>query len=142
MRIRDILRRKGSAVVTVTPDTPVQEAMRPLVSHNIGALVVVGGEGVCGILSERDVLRAAAENLAVLEAARVRDLMTRDVVTTPSTADLRTVMDTLTERRIRHLPVVDDAALVGLVSIGDVVNAVRETIEEENVALHSYIAGA
>jgi CBS domain-containing protein len=142
MRIRDILRRKGSEVVTVSPDTPLQEAMRTLVSHNIGALVVVADGAVCGIVSERDVLRAGAENLAILAAARVRDVMTGDVVTESPAADLRTVMDTLTERRIRHLPVLEDGRLCGMVSIGDVVNAVRETIEQENVALHSYIAGA
>lgn len=142
MTIRDILRRKGSTVVTTGPEVPVQEAMRLLVTHNIGAAVVVEDGGVRGIISERDMLRAGAENLAILGSARVRDLMTREVVTAAPEADLRSVMDTLTERRIRHLPVVEQGALVGMVSIGDVVNAVRQSIEEENLALHSYIAGA
>ena len=142
MNIRDILRRKGSDVFTITPETPAQEAMRALVRHNIGALVVVGEDGLCGIISERDLLRAGADNLAVLEAARVRDLMTREVVTARPDADLRSVMDTMTERRIRHLPVTEGGELRGMVSIGDVVNAVRESIEDENLALHSYIAGA
>jgi CBS domain-containing protein len=141
MTIRDILRRKGTSVLTVAPDTPVQEAMRTLVSHNIGALVVVDGAAVCGILSERDVLRAGAENLSILQTARVRDLMTQEVVTAAPEEDIRSVMDTLTERRIRHLPVVDAGGLAGMVSIGDVVNALRTSIEDENLALHAYIAG-
>ena len=142
MTIRDILRRKGSAVVTVAPAMPVHEAMRTLVAANIGAAVVVAEGTVRGIISERDILRAGAENLAILGSARVRDLMTTEVVTAPPSADLRGVMDTLTERRIRHLPVLEGGALVGMVSIGDVVNAVRESIEAENVALHTYIATA
>lgn len=142
MTIRDILRRKGSAVVTTGPEVPLQEAMRLLAAHNIGAAVVVEGGAVCGIISERDMLRAGAQDLSSLASGSVADLMTRDVVTAPPDADLRSVMDTLTERRIRHLPVVDGGALVGMVSIGDVVNAVRQSIEDENLALHSYIAGA
>ena len=85
MKISDILRSKGPAVVTVQPDRPIQDALRMLVEHNIGAMVVFEG-GLQGIISERDVLRFAAADLKGLESAHVRDLMTRDVITaTPET---------------------------------------------------------
>ena len=140
MTIRDILRAKGGDVVTVAPETPVQEAMRVLARHNIGAVVVFDGR-IRGILSERDLLRAGADDVARLSAARVADLMTTEVVTAPATAELREVMDTMTERRIRHLPVVEAGELRGIISIGDVVNALRQSVEDENHYLHAYIAG-
>jgi len=140
MKLRDIMRSKGGDVVTIRPDAPVHEAMRLLVEHNIGALVVRDGE-IDGIFTERDLLRAGAEDLKRLERDRVRDLMTADVVTVDLGADLQEVMRTMTERRIRHLPVVEDGALRGIVSIGDVVNALRRDKEEENQQLHAYIAG-
>jgi CBS domain-containing protein len=127
-------------VVTIRPDAPVHEAMRLLVKHNIGALVVQDGE-IKGIFTERDLLRAGAEDLDRLARDRVRDLMTADVITIHPDADLQEVMRTMTERRIRHLPVVEDGALRGIVSIGDVVNALRRDKEEENQQLHAYISG-
>ncbi len=140
MKLRDILRSKGENVVVIRPDAPVHEAMQLLVEHNIGALVVQDGE-IDGIFTERDLLRAGAESLERLERDRVRDLMTADVVTVSLDADLQEVMRTMTERRIRHLPVVEDGVLRGIISIGDVVNALRRDIEEENQHLHAYIAG-
>jgi CBS domain-containing protein len=140
MKLRDIMRSKGEDVVTIRPDAPVHEAMRLLVKHNIGALVVQDGE-IKGIFTERDLLRAGAEDLDRLARDRVRDLMTADVITIHPDADLQEVMRTMTERRIRHLPVVEDGALRGIVSIGDVVNALRRDKEEENQQLHAYISG-
>jgi CBS domain-containing protein len=141
MTIRDILRGKGAAVVTVAPDATVLDAMRTLVQHDIGAVVVTEDGEIRGILSERDVLRAGAVDVGRLSTARVRDLMTADVVAGVPSADIRAVMDTMTERRIRHLPVVEDGRLCGLVSIGDVVNALRRTTEEEVHYLQAYITG-
>lgn len=141
MTIRDILRGKGAAVVTVAPDATVLDAMRTLVQHDIGAVVVTEDGAIRGILSERDVLRAGAVDVGRLSAARVRDLMTADVVAGIPSADIREVMDTMTERRIRHLPVVEDGRLCGLVSIGDVVNALRRSTEEEVHYLQAYISG-
>lgn len=141
MRIADILRTKGAAVVTIDPDRSVQDAMRLLVEHNIGSVVVVR-DGIAGILSERDILRAAAADVQRLTTARVRDLMTADVITITADADVRSAMDAMAERRIRHLPVVEkDGALCGMLSIGDVVNALRQNVEIENRQLHAYIAG-
>jgi CBS domain-containing protein len=141
MKIREILRVKGAGVVTIAPDTPIPEAMRELVRHNIGALVVVEGDGIAGIITERDLLRAGAEDLSRLAAARVADLMTTAVVTASADAELRSIMDTMTERRIRHLPIVEDDKLCGMISIGDVINAARQSSEAENEYLHAYIAG-
>jgi CBS domain-containing protein len=141
MTIRDILRGKGGVVVTIGPGAPVVEAMRTLVRHDIGALVVTERGAIRGILSERDVLRAGAVDVARLSAGYVRDLMTPDVVVAEPSAGIREVMDVMTERRIRHLPVVENGALCGLVSIGDVVNALRQVTEDEVHYLQAYITG-
>lgn len=140
MKVSDILRSKGPAVVTVHPDRPIQEALRMLVEHNIGAMVVFEG-GLQGIISERDVLRFAATDLKRLESAHVRDLMTRDVITATPETDIQHVMDIMTERGIRHLPVLNEGSLCGMISIRDVVNAVRQNVENENQHLHAYISG-
>lgn len=140
MTIRDILGRKGSSVITVPPGASVQEAMAELVRHDIGAVVVYDGT-IRGILSERDLLRAAAEDVSRLETSRVDDLMTRSVVTASPDAELGAVMKLMSERRFRHLPVVDAGRLAGMISIGDVVNALRRSAEEENRFLHAYIQG-
>lgn len=140
MKIRDILRTKGSRVITVAPEVPIQEALRTLVHYNIGALVVFDGN-IRGIVTERDLLRLAAEDLERLGTARVRDLMTVEVITATSEADIREVMDIMTDHRIRHLPVLEDGELCGIISIGDVVNELRQSVETENRHLHAYIEG-
>jgi CBS domain-containing protein len=140
MTIQEILRSKGADVITITPDASVHEAMRELVRYNIGALIVFDGT-IRGILTERDVLRAGAENPQRLADIRVQELMTREVITAPETVELHEVMDTMTERRIRHLPITRGGELRGMISIGDVVNALRRTTEAENRQLHSYISG-
>lgn len=140
MKIRDVLRAKGPAVVTVGPDLPVQEAMRVLVENGIGALVVVDGK-LRGIITERDLLRHGAEDVHRLATSRVRELMTAEVITASPEAHIEQVMDTMVERRIRHLPIMEDGTLVGIISIGDVVNALRQSVEVENRYLHAYIEG-
>lgn len=142
MRIRDILRSKGATVIGVGPDQPVLAAVRVLSEHRIGAVVVrQGDERLLGILSERDVLNLAAVDPARLETARVEEVMTRKVVVGSPDDDLNDVMNTMTENRIRHLPVVVDGSLEGIVSIGDIVNAVRRSVESENRHLKDYIHG-
>lgn len=141
MEVRAILRRKGADVITIAPEATVLEAMRVLVQHNIGALVVVHDGAIQGIISERDMLRAGAEDPQKLAEARVEELMTRQVITAQEEVELDEVMDIMTERRIRHLPITCGADLGGMISIGDVVNALRQTTEEENRFLHSYITG-
>lgn len=141
MRIRDILRSKGGSVVAVGPDQPVLSAVRVLSEHRIGAVVVRQGDRLLGILSERDILNLAAGDPARLETAQVEEVMTRELITGTPDDDLNDVMNTMTENRIRHLPVVVDGALEGIVSIGDIVNAVRRSVETENRHLKDYIHG-
>lgn len=140
MKIRDLLRAKGPVVVTIAPDVSIQEAMRVLVENRIGALVVVDGK-IRGIITERDLLRWGAEDVQRLGTSRVRDLMTVEVITASPDSRIEEVMDIMVERRIRHLPVMENGALCGIISIGDVVNALRQSVEVENRYLHAYIQG-
>jgi CBS domain-containing protein len=127
-------------VITIAPELPIQEAMQVLVQYNIGALVVSDGR-IRGIISERDLLRAGAAGLEQLAKARVRDVMTSEVITASPDAEIQEVMSIMTEHRIRHLPVVEDGDLCGMISIGDVVSALRSSVESENRFLHAYIEG-
>lgn len=140
MKIRDLLRAKGSVVITVDPDVPIQKAMRVLVENRIGALVVADGK-LRGIITERDLLRWGAEDIQRLANSRVRDLMTVEVITAAPDAEIEEVMDIMVESRIRHLPIMENATLAGIISIGDVVNALRQSVEVENRYLHAYIEG-
>jgi len=140
MRINDVLTSKPShEVVTISPDATVRELLGLLAEHNVGAVVVSGdGQGVDGIVSERDVVRRLHENEAVLDGA-VSAIMTSDVATcAPDTPvdDLRVMM---TERRIRHVPVVTDNRLTGIISIGDVVKSSIDQLQFERDQLDSYV---
>ena len=129
MNIAHILARKSLSVVTIRAQASIRQALGVLAQHNIGALVVIEeGERPIGILSERDIVRAAARDEKVF-ARLVEDLMTRDVIVGVPEDDLKAVGHTMTERRIRHLPVVEHGKLIGIVSIGDVVKAQRDEYE-------------
>jgi len=141
MKVSDILRSKGSAVTTIRPDRTVAEAIRLLVEHRIGAVVVTEGNTVCGILSERDVLRLTDRDPLRLHALLVADAMTRDLVIGEPDDDIDYVMEILTKNRVRHLPIVVDGRLTGILSIGDVVNALRSGLEAENRYLRDYVQG-
>jgi len=141
MKIRDILDRKGRDVVTVAPERTVHEAMRVLVEHDIGALVVIRGEEVVGVISERDVLRLGAQEPDGLRTRRVEEIMTRDLVIGVPGDRIGYVMEVMTENRVRHLPILEEGCLAGIVSIGDVVNASREDVRSENRYLRDYIQG-
>ncbi|MGW0519387.1 CBS domain-containing protein [Crossiella sp. NPDC003009] len=141
MRIADVLRSKGSTVATVEPGTTVTQLLGSLAEHNVGALVVVGPDGtVVGIVSERDVVRQLRERGTELLSGTVAEIMTAAVVTcTPEdTVDNLTVL--MTERRIRHVPVLVDGQLAGIVSIGDVVKSRISQLEEDHEHLQAYIA--
>jgi len=129
MNIAHILARKSLSVVTIRAQASIRQALGVLAQHNIGALVVIEeGERPIGILSERDIVRAAARDEKVF-ARLVEDLMTRDVIVGVPEDDLKAVGHTMTERHIRHLPVVEHGKLIGIVSIGDVVKAQRDEYE-------------
>jgi CBS domain-containing protein len=145
MNVAAILKGKGGAIATVRSETSVAEAAKLLASRRIGAVLVDGGKGaggLAGILSERDIVRGLAERGAGVLDRPVGDLMTRDVVVTTSSHTIDRVMGLMTERRIRHLPVVDNGALVGVISIGDVVKHRIAEIEREAEALRTYITAA
>ncbi len=140
MRISDVLTSKPSQqVVTIGPDSTVRDLLGLLAEHNVGAVVVSGdGSAVDGIVSERDIVRRLHDDESVLDGA-VSAIMTSDVETCePSTTvdDLRVVM---TERRIRHVPVVTDGRLTGIISIGDVVKSSLDQLRFERDQLDSYV---
>jgi CBS domain-containing protein len=139
MRIADVLRGKGGAVVTINPDATVTELLDGLASHNIGAMVVVGPEGVKGIVSERDVVRQLHAHGAAALSLPVEKIMTSMVSTcSPSdTVDSLTLL--MTENRVRHVPVLEEGKLIGIVSIGDVVKTRMQELESEHEQLQSYI---
>ena len=141
MRIRDLLNEKGYDVVTVPPSFPIQDAMRLLVEHNIGSVVVATEKVVEGILTERDILRLAAEESSVMASKKVADVMTEEVVVALLDDSLDSVMEIMTKNRIRHLPIVDQGWMQGILSIGDVVNALRKRVEVENTYMRDYIRG-
>ncbi|MFO8174708.1 MAG: CBS domain-containing protein [Gemmatimonadota bacterium] len=141
MKIRRLLDKKGGDVVTVPPYFPLQDVMRLLVKHNIGSVVVSEDRVVQGILTERDVLRLAAEDPAGMAALKAEDIMTRDVFVGIPDDTLDYVMEIMTRNRIRHLPIVDDGWMVGILSIGDVVSALRTETEAENRHMRDYIQG-
>jgi CBS domain-containing protein len=140
VQIAQLLRRKGPDVATVAPDRSVREALALLAEHGIGALVVsAGGDAVDGIVSERDVVRALhASGPDVLDGP-VSALMTADVHTCPPGASVHDLARTMTDHRVRHVPVVEDGRLLGIVSIGDVVKARLDELEQERAHLVDYI---
>jgi CBS domain-containing protein len=143
MRISDVLRAKGTQVVTVTPDTRVRRLLAVLAEHGIGAVVVShDGTAVDGIASERDIVRALAQRGAAVMSEPVTAICTTEVHTVTPQTPIEEVMLMMTERRVRHVPVVDDGGLHGIVSIGDVVKIRIGELETERTALSDYITGS
>ena len=140
MRINEVLAGKaGHDVVTVNPDTSVRDLVGMLAEHNIGALVVSGdGSSVDGIVSERDVVRRLNDDEGVLDAP-VSSIMSTEVRTCSGNDTVDELMALMTERRFRHVPVVKDGKLVGIVSIGDVVKSRMSDLEFERDQLDSYV---
>ena len=142
MRISDVLRVKGAQVVTVTPDTTVRRLLAVLAEHRIGAVVVShDGTTVDGIASERDIVRAFGERGAAVMSELVTAIYTAGVHTVTPETSLEDVMRMMTERRVRHAPVVLDGGLRGIVSIGDVVKNRIDELETERTHLTNYITG-
>jgi CBS domain-containing protein len=139
-RVSDVLRGKGSNVCTIDPDAPVSELLTMLVDHNIGAVVVMSGDTVVGIVSERDVVRGVHRESGALLATTVREIMSAEVVSCVPEDAVDNLMRTMTERRFRHVPVLVDGKLAGIVSIGDVVKVRIGELEDERAHLHSYLA--
>ena len=140
MQVENILQSKGRAVTTVTAGSTIAEAVELLNGKKIGAVVVVDGKKVVGILSERDVVRHLGKDWAALASRPVSEVMTKAVVSVSRFATIADVMERMTEKRIRHMPIVENGELVGIVSIGDVVKRKIEETEQEAIALKEYIA--
>ncbi|HSK25594.1 MAG TPA: CBS domain-containing protein [Jiangellales bacterium] len=141
MRIADVIRGKGDNVVTVTPDVTVRDLLAMLAEHRIGATVVsADGSSVDGIVSERDVVRAIAARGAAVLSERVDEIMTSDVRTCTPDASVDDLMRTMTDGRFRHVPVVVEGRLSGIVSIGDVVKTRIGELETERESLERYIS--
>lgn len=141
MRIADVLRNKGSAVATVGPAVTVAELLGVLAEHNVGALPVVDDGRLIGIVSERDVVRRLHAGGTGLLGASVDSIMTTEVTTCSPGDDVTDLAAVMTTRRFRHLPVVEDGELTGIVSIGDLVKARIDLLESERAQLQNYIAG-
>ena len=139
MRIQDVLRNKGNAVATINPDTTVTELLAGLAERNIGAMVVLGSSGIEGMVSERDVVRQLhASGAGVLEWP-VSKIMTSVIATCGRGDSVDSISALMTENRVRHVPVLEDGKLVGIVSIGDVVKTRIDELEAEHAQLQSYI---
>ncbi|MGB3482796.1 MAG: CBS domain-containing protein [Mycobacterium sp.] len=139
MRIADVLRAKGDAVATITPQTSVGGLLYEMALHNIGAMVVVSPDGVVGIVSERDVVRKLHELGADLVRRPVSDIMSVRVETCAPGDSVDSVSALMTHNRVRHVPVIDNGRLAGIVSIGDVVKTRMEELEAEQEQLQAYI---
>lgn len=139
MRIVDVLKSKGAGVLTITPDTLVCDLLAGLVTRNVGAMVVVGAGGVVGIVSERDVIRILHDHGAGALVRPVADIMTSEVITCSPDDSVDSLSVLMTTHRVRHVPVVENGQLAGIVSIGDVVKTRMEALQAEREQLAAYI---
>ena len=140
MSVSEILNGKGGTVITVTPETSLVDVTKTLAKHKIGALVAKDGNAVCGIVSERDIVRHVANDGAEALQHTVADCMTKAVISCTRTDTIDTVMEKMTAGRFRHLPVIEDGELLGIISIGDVVKRKIEMAERDAEELKRYIA--
>jgi CBS domain-containing protein len=143
MTLQEILHRKGSRVLSISPKATLADVVQKLVKHNCGSLVVCDEDNcthMLGIVTERDILHACADHKIPLENYRVADVMTVDLATCSPGDSIADAMGLMTDRRIRHLPVInDEGKLVGIVSIGDLVKQQHDQLTMENHYLKSYI---
>lgn len=139
--VREVIQRKGDSVLTVSSQTSVREAIGKMSDANIGAIVIQDGDQPCGIFTERDYLRKIALEGRSSADTAVSEVMSSPLITVPSSESTRKAMETMTEARCRHLIVVDDDAMVGIVSLGDLVKHLLLEKEAEVEQLSSYISG-
>ena len=137
--VRQLLDRKDRAVFSVGPEAPVLEAIRAMAEHHVGALLVMSGEVLAGIVSERDYARKVILRGRSSSDTPVRDIMTSPVLTVSPDTSVEQCMQLVTDKRVRHLPVVEAGRVVGMVSIGDLVKAVIQEQQETIEQLESYI---
>lgn len=142
MKVSDLLAVKGQTVVTISPDRPVFEAMKKLMDHHISSLMVLdGGYNVKGIITERDIIRAMNQDYEALKTQKVADLMTKALIVGTPYDEMEYVMGIMTQNRIRHLPIISEDGLAGIISIGDIIKFQLEEIQVENHYLQDFIDG-
>jgi len=139
--IRDLLKIKGNQVWTVTPNTSVLETLLMMTEKAVGALVVVEGDKIAGIISERDFIRSIAEKERCVLNTVVLEYMTTTVMTVTPDQSIEDCMQLMTEKHIRHLPVVENGKLAGMISIGDIVKDIISSEKSRINALENYIEG-
>lgn len=139
--VKDILRIKGNEIWTTTPDATVYEALQTMAEKNVGALVVLDADAVVGIMSERDYARKVILHGRSSREIRVREIMSSEVYFVQTEQDIQECMAQMTEKRVRHLPALENDRLVGIISIGDVVKALIAEHESTIKHLEDYITG-
>lgn len=139
--VKHLLDRKGRHIISVKPDDSVLDAIRVMAEKNIGAVVVMQGDALVGIMSERDYARKVIVKGRASDNTPVADIMTANVLTTSDAETVNKCMSMMTEKKIRHLPVVDGDSVVGMISIGDLVEAIIADQKEEIEHLEQYISG-
>ena len=139
--VRDILRDKGTAVYSISPDDAVYDALRLMAEKNVGSLLVLEGDRMAGMISERDYARKIILMDRLSRETKVKEIMTTEVFTVTPDMDLDECMELITEKRVRHLPVVENDRVIGVISIGDVVKGIIDHKEFVIGQLESYIKG-
>jgi CBS domain-containing protein len=140
-RVKDILQEKGTQVYAISPDAMVYEALQMMADKNVGALMVIEGDTVAGLISERDYARKIVLKGKLSKDVPVREIMTADIVRIGPDDDVEYCMELMTDKRVRHLPVFKNDRLMGIISIGDIVKAIIEHKEEIIEQLENYIKG-
>lgn len=141
MKVKDLLSKKSFTIRSTNSSTRLIDAITSLNEHNVGALLVMDNEKLAGIVTERDVLHAVAEHGSKIDKLKVEDVMTRDLITCGENEPVDNVMAIMTDNRIRHLPILENEKLVGIISIGDVVKAQLQKTQAEAEDLKDYIHG-
>ena len=142
MKIKDVLASKGREVLTINGSKTTHDAIQILVEHNIGALLILADKGKLeGILSERDILRESAERDKMLRTTKVSQVMTENIIIGLPEDDIDYTMGVMTKNRIRHFPIIENEKIVGIISLGDIVNAQLDEREYDNRYLKQYMFG-
>jgi len=142
MKIKDVLASKSQEVLTIKRSKTTHEAIQMLVGHNIGALLVLDEDGKLeGIISERDILRESAERDKMLRTTKISQVMTKNVIIGLPEDDIDYTMGVMTKNRIRHMPIMESEKVVGIISLGDIVNAQLDEREYDNRYLKQYMFG-
>ena len=142
MKVKDILKTKGPEVITIGEEKKIKDALTSLVKNNIGSLIVINGDGkIVWIITERDILNECHKNDGILGDHIVKDIMTKDLIIGEADDGIESVEAIMTENRVRHLPILSQKRLVGIISIGDVVKGQIQESKVENRYLKDYIEG-